>query len=101
MVELISKIFIINIFLELGRGLNLVFGYALKTSGDATYPMVIAIIFSFLFAAGGTWYFGIHLQLLAVGAYIGMALDECVRALFMFLRWRSGCWKEHNLISKS
>ena len=101
MIDLIGKIFFINIFLELGRGLNLVFGYALKTSGDATYPMVIAIVFSFLFAVGGTWYFGIHLQLLAVGAYIGMALDECVRALFMFLRWCSGYWKKNNLLSKS
>jgi Na+-driven multidrug efflux pump len=33
-----------------------------------------------------------------VGAYVAMALDECVRALFMFLRWKSGKWQEKSLL---
>lgn len=100
MVKLVGILLIVDIFLEIGRVSNLVFGFALKTSGDATYPMIIAVIFSFLFAAGGTWYFGIHLGWLAVGAFVGMALDECVRAVCMFLRWKKGIWKNKNLLSK-
>lgn len=99
MIQLVSILLVIDIFLEIGRVSNLVFGYALKTSGDATYPMIIAVTFAFLFAAGGTWYFGVHLGWLAVGAYVAMALDECVRALFMFLRWRNGRWKEKSLLN--
>ena len=38
---------------------------------------------------------------LAVGAYAAMALDECTRAVFMFLRWNSGCWKNKNLLYQS
>ena len=98
MIELVGTLLVIDIFLEIGRVSNLVFGFALKTSGDATYPMLIAVIFAFLFAAGGTWYFGIHLGWLAVGAYVAMALDECVRAVCMFLRWRSGRWKNKSLL---
>ena len=98
MIHLVSLLLVVDIFLEIGRVSNLVFGFALKTSGDATYPMIIAVTFAFLFAAGGTWYFGIHLGWLAVGAYIAMALDECVRAVFMFLRWRSGRWKDKSLL---
>lgn len=98
MIQLVSTLLVVDIALEIGRATNLVFGYALKTSGDATYPMVIAVVFAFLFAAGGTWYFGIHLGWLAVGAYVAMALDECVRAVFMFLRWNRGCWKNKNLL---
>lgn len=101
MIQLVSTLLVIDIFLEIGRVSNLVFGFALKTSGDATYPMLIAVIFAFLFAAGGTWYFGVHLGYLAVGAYIAMALDECVRAVFMFLRWRSGSWKKKSLLNQS
>jgi Na+-driven multidrug efflux pump len=37
---------------------------------------------------------------LAVGAYVGMALDECVRAVFMCGRWRSGHWKNKKLVTK-
>ena len=98
MVQLVSLLLIVDIFLEIGRMSNLVFGFALKTSGDAVYPMVIAVVFAFLCAAGGTWLFGVRLGWLAVGAYVGMALDECVRAVFMFLRWRSGHWRKTGLV---
>lgn len=99
MIRLVSILLIVDIFLEIGRVSNLVFGFALKTSGDATFPMVIAVIFMFLCAAGGTWFFGIRLGWLAVGAYVGMALDECVRAVLMFLRWHRGHWKTKTLLS--
>lgn len=99
MVRLVSILLIVDIVLEVGRMTNMIFGFALKTSGDALYPMIIAVVFAFVCAAGGTWYFGIHHGLLAVGAYIAMALDECVRALFMFLRWNKGHWKKKNLLT--
>ena len=86
--------------MEVGRSTNLVFGNALKTSGDALYPMVIAVAFAFLCAAGGTWLFGVQLGWMAAGAYVAMALDECVRAVFMFLRWQSGRWKNENLLKR-
>ena len=101
MIELVRLLLIVDIALEVGRVSNLVFGNALKTSGDSVYPMVIAVSFAFLCAAGGTWFFGIRLGWLAVGAYVAMALDECVRAIFMFARWQSGKWKEKLLISRS
>ena len=99
MISLVSKLLMVDIALEVGRMTNLVFGNALKTSGDAIYPMVIAVVFTFVCAVGGTWFFGIHLGWLAVGAYVAMALDECVRAVFMFLRWNKGYWKHKNLLS--
>ena len=101
MIQLVTVLLTIDIALEVGRGLNMVYGTALKTSGDAVYPMVIAVLFAFLCAAGGTWFFGIRLGWLAVGAYIAMALDECVRAIFMVRRWKSGKWMAHSFISKS
>ena len=100
MIRLVSILLMVDIFLEIGRVTNLVFGFALKTSGDAAYPMTIAAVFMLLCASGGTWLFGVQLGWLAVGAYVGMALDECVRAVFMFLRWRKGYWKADNLLVK-
>lgn len=100
MIRLVGYLMIIDIALEVGRASNLVFGIALKTSGDAVYPMVVAVLFAFVCAAGGTWFFGIHLGWLAVGAYTAMALDECTRAVFMFARWQNGKWKSKRLVSK-
>ena len=52
----------------------------------------------YLCMVGGTYFFGIHLGLLVVGAYIGMASDECVRAVCMYLRWKSGKWKSKGFL---
>lgn len=96
---LVKKLLLIDIALEIGRITNLVYVNALKVSGDATFPVVMAVIFNFLCAVGGTYYFGIHLEMLAVGAYIGLALDECVRAVAMILRWRTGIWKTKRIVN--
>lgn len=98
MIALVGKLLVIDIVLEIGRASNLVFGQALKTSGDAIFPTVIAALFMYLCAVGGTYIFGIRLELMVIGAYIGLAMDECVRAIGMFLRWQTGKWREKSLI---
>lgn len=98
MIALVKILLTIDIVLEVGRVTNLVFGQALKTSGDAVFTTLIGILFMYVCMVGGTWLFGIHLGLCSVGAYIGLALDECVRAVCMFLRWQSGKWRTKGLI---
>ena len=101
MIALVGKLLVVDIVLEIGRVSNLVFGNALKTSGDAVFTTVIAAVFMYVCAVGGTYILGIQLGMLVVGAYIGMAMDECTRAVCMFFRWRSGKWKEKELIQKT
>lgn len=98
MINLVVKLLIVDVFLEFGRVTNLVYGQALKTSGDALFPVILGAIFMYLFAVGGTYFLGIHMGLLAVGSYIAMAGDECARAVGMVLRWKSGKWKSKGLI---
>lgn len=100
MIGLVGKLLAIDIVLEIGRVSNLVYGNALKTSGDAVFTTVIASVFMYLCAVGGTYIFGIRLEMLAVGAYIGLAMDECVRAICMYFRWRSGKWRQKELITR-
>jgi len=98
MISIVTKLLAIDIILEIGRVSNLVFGNALKTSGDALFPVIIGAIFMFLCTVCGTYFFGIHLNLLVVGAYIALTLDECIRAIAMFLRWQSGVWKKKSIV---
>jgi putative MATE family efflux protein len=98
MIKLVGMMLIVDVFLEVGRSFNMIYGTALKTSGDATFPMIIAVVFMFLCAAGGTWLFGLKLGWLALGAYIGMALDECIRAVLMCARWKNGRWQKMRLV---
>ena len=99
-ISLVGKLLVIDIVLEIGRVSNLVFGQALKTSGDAIFPTVIAAVFMYLCMVFGTYVLGIHFGLMAVGAYIAMACDECVRAVCMFARWQTGKWRKKGLIQE-
>lgn len=98
MITLVGKLLAIDIVLEIGRVTNLVFGQALKTSGDAIFPTVIAAVFMYICMVFGTYLWGIHFGLMAVGAYIAMASDECVRAICMVARWKTGKWRQKGLI---
>ena len=100
MVRLVGILLAIEIALEMGRAANMVFGFSLKSSGDAAYPMMIAVVFMFLLAVGGTWLLGVKLGWLVIGSFVGMALDECTRAVLMFLRWHKGYWKNKSLLNE-
>lgn len=100
MIRVVRILLTIDIVLEIGRVSNLVFGQALKTSGDAVFPVILGAVFMFLCAVGFTYIFGMKLELLVVGAYIGLAADECFRAVGMCLRWRTGRWKKMSLVAK-
>lgn len=100
MIALVGKLLAIDIVLEIGRVSNLVFGNALKTSGDAVFTTIIAAIFMYVCAVGGTYLLGVRLGMLVVGAYTGLAMDECIRAICMFFRWQSGKWREKELIRR-
>ena len=97
-IELVVMILVVDFVLEIGRICNIVFGNALKTAGDATYTVVIAVIFMYLFAVLGTYVFGIALEWCVVGSWIALAMDECMRAVLMGIRWKSRKWEKKVLV---
>ncbi len=98
MIRLVQTILIVDIALEIGRVSNIVYGNALKVCGDAVYTVTLAIIFMYVFAVFGTYLLGLRLELMAVGAWIALALDECARSVFMYLRWNSRKWEKKVLV---
>ena len=98
LISLVQKLLFIDIALEVGRAANLVYGMTLKSTGDSIYPMILAIIFNALAAVGGSYLFGVTLGLGVFGVFIGLALDEVLRAGFMIMRWLSGKWEKKVLV---
>ena len=98
MILTVRNLLLIDIALEVGRASNLVYGYTLKSTGDSIFPAVIAVIFNLICAVGGAFLFGYVLNLKVVGVFIGLTLDECVRAVLMWWRWRSGKWEKKVLV---
>ena len=98
MILTVRNLLLIDIALEVGRAANLVYGYTLKSTGDSIFPAAITAVFNLLFAVGGALLFGYVMNLKVVGIFIGLTLDECVRAVLMWLRWRSGKWEGKVLV---
>ena len=97
-IEMVVILLFIDIVLEIGRIGNIIFGSALKAAGDATYTVVIAVVFMYLFAVLGTYVFGISLKWYIVGSWIALTMDECMRAVLMGLRWKSRKWEKKVLV---
>lgn len=99
-IELGSTIMFLDIFVELGRAVNMVMVRDLQAVGDITFPITIGIICMWLIATLGGYILGVVCEMGLAGFWIAMACDECLRALLFILRWRSGKWKGKNLISQ-
>lgn len=93
-----KTILFIEIFLEIGRAVNIVMVRALQAAGDIKTPVTVGIVCMWSIAVGLAYFFGVVLELGLVGIWIGMAVDECVRAVIFIYRWRSGAWKNRGLI---
>lgn len=98
MVKIVTKLLWLDVILEFGRVTNLIYGSALKTCGDALFPVMLGVCFMILGIAGGTYLFGICAGLLVTGCYIALTCDECLRGIGMFLRWKSGRWQGKVLV---
>lgn len=92
-------LFFIGIFLEIGRGANMIIVGALRATGDAKFPATIALVSMWILGAGGALFFGIILGWGLPGVLMGSMLDECIRAVIMFFRWRSKAWISKAIIS--
>lgn len=89
---------IANIFVEFGRAVNVIFVWSLRGAGDVSVPVLVAVCCMWVIAVGGSWLavrvtaFGI------VGIWIIAGIDECVRGVLMFGRWKSKKWVKKRLI---
>lgn len=88
----------INVVLEQGRATNLVYVKGLETAGDIAFPVISSIITSWVFTVGASALLCTVFKLGIYGAFIGACLDECVRGIGFYIRWRNGRWKTINLL---
>lgn len=89
-----KTILFIEIFLEIGRAVNMSMVMALNAAGDVRAPLTIGIIFMWSVATFGSWLLGVHWGWGLAGIWIAMAADECTRGLVFFWRWHQGVWRK-------
>ena len=90
---LLMGIAIIDIFLEIGRVLNVVVNRAIKASGDARYPLISIMIVEWIIILPLALLLGDYLNLGLIGVWIALAVDELIRGINLYLRWQSKRWQ--------
>ncbi|MBI2510487.1 MAG: MATE family efflux transporter [Opitutae bacterium] len=80
---------------EPGRVLNIVIINALRATGDARFPISIAIFSQWCFSVPLCWLFGLKLGWGLPGVWIAMMVEEWARGLIMLQRWRKRSWLPH------
>ena len=87
------RILWIAIILEIGRSFNLILIQSLRSAGDTSFPLVMAILSMFGLAIPLAYLLGITLSIGLLGIYIAYTVDEVIRAVFMYIRWQSRKWE--------
>ena len=94
-------IMLVDIFIELGRCLNMTLVNSLKAAGDYMFPFIVGLITMWGLGAGLGYTFGVALGIGVTGVFIGTASDECIRGLIVLKRWHSRKWSGRAIVDKS
>jgi len=94
-------IFFIAPLVEAGRAANIVAGGALRSTGDSRFTAVLGSALMWLVGVPASYTLSTRLGLGLAGIWTAMALDEGVRGVMNFLRWRAGHWRELRVLSRA
>ncbi|MGE4213306.1 MAG: MATE family efflux transporter [Anaerotignaceae bacterium] len=100
-ISLGQTILFIDIFLEIGRAVNMTMVRDLQTVGDIVFPIVLGIVSMWIISVLGGFILAIVLGMGLKGFWIAMAVDECFRGIVFIERWFSGRWQGKNIIDKN
>lgn len=88
------RILFLEIFLEIGRAINIVMTKCLIAVGDAVTPTVVGVSFQWGVAFAGAWLFGAVFHWGLEGVWVAMAIDECMRGLIFAVHFKKERWKK-------
>ncbi|MDE7180848.1 MAG: MATE family efflux transporter [Muribaculaceae bacterium] len=89
----------IDVVLEMGRPVNILYVNVLQAAGDVNYPFYVGLVWMWLIAVGGAYLFGITFGFGILGMWWMFALDEHVRAWAFIRRWESRRWQHRGFAS--
>jgi len=94
-------IMFVDIFLEIGRCLNMTFICSLKAAGDYLYAFLVGLFSMWCLGATSGYLFGIVCGIGVAGVFMGTATDECIRGLIVMHHWKSGKWRGKSIVNKT
>ncbi len=90
-----------DIFVEIGRCLNMTFVNSLKAAGSYIFPLIIGIITMWGLGATVGYALGVAIGLGVMGVFFGTATDECIRGLIVMWYWYKKKWFGKAIVKKT
>jgi Na+-driven multidrug efflux pump len=95
-----QMIMIADIFVEIGRCLNMTFVSSLKAAGAYIFPLVMGIVCNWGLGLTTGYGLGVVLGLGVAGIFAGTATDECIRGLIVMSYWYRKKWLGKSIVDK-
>lgn len=86
--KIAGTVLLIDLVVELARAVSHVYEYALRSIGDVLFNVVVLIISCWTCSIGLAYVLSIHCGLGLAGCWIGLAVDESIRGIVTYFRWR-------------
>ena len=83
----------IDVVLEIGRPINILFVNVLQAAGDVNYPFYVGLVWMWSVAVVCAYLFGITFGFGILGMWWMFALDENIRGVVFIRRWKSRRWQ--------
>lgn len=87
-----TPLFMLSVFMEPGRILNIIIINSLRAVGDTKFPVIMAVISMWCISVPLGCFLALYMDLGLLGVWIGFCTDEWLRGISMFIRWRSKAW---------
>ncbi|AMQ06210.1 MATE family efflux transporter [Sporosarcina psychrophila] len=98
-IEIGASVLLLSFLLETGRTLNIVIISSLRAAGDAKYPVLIGAFSMVAVSLPLGYLLVFQLDLGLVGIWLAIAVDEWIRAIIMYFRWKSRKWERYALVT--
>ena len=95
-----QTIMIVDIFVEMGRCLNMTFVCSLKAAGAYIFPLIMGIMCNWGLGLTTGYTVGVLMGVGIAGIYAGTATDECIRGLIVMYYWYKKKWFGKSVVDK-
>ena len=95
-----QMIMIVDIFVEIGRCLNMTFVSSLKAAGAYIFPLIMGILCNWGLGLTTGYFVGVALGAGVAGIFAGTATDECIRGLIVMYYWYKKKWFGKSVVDK-
>ncbi len=98
-IEVAGPLFLAAPLVEAGRAANIVGGGALRACGDSRFTAVVGTLLMWCVGLPAAYLLSTVFGLGLTGIWIAMGIDESIRGVMNYLRWRQGSWRKLRLVS--